>query len=87
MTAETNIVINETEDALLVPAGAVEGNAVWVVQDGKLARRIVETGAKTPSAVEIRTGITVEDIVVLDATAGFEEGQSVHIKMTDWKAP
>lgn len=87
MTAETNIVINETKDALLVPAGAVEGNAVWIVQDGKPARRIVETGAKTPSAVEIRSGITPEDVVILDAAAGFEEGQSVHIKMTDWKAP
>lgn len=87
MTAETNILINETKDALLVPAGAVEGNAVWIVRDGKLARRSVETGAKTPSAIEIRSGITAEDIVVLDAAAGFEEGQNVHIKMTDWKAP
>ena len=29
MSAETNIVIEQREDALLVPAGAVVGDAVW----------------------------------------------------------
>jgi multidrug efflux system membrane fusion protein len=87
MTAETNILISETKDALLVPASAVKGDAVWVVQDGKLLRRNVETGAKTPAAVEVRGGITAEDVVVLDPGANPEEGQSVHTKMTDWKAP
>ncbi|MCE7886914.1 MAG: efflux RND transporter periplasmic adaptor subunit [Alphaproteobacteria bacterium PRO2] len=87
MTAETNILISETKDALLVPTAAVKSDTVWVVQDGKLARRTVETGAKTPSAVEIRSGITAEDVVVLDPGASPEEGQNVHIKMTDWKAP
>lgn len=87
MTAETNIVVSETKDALLVPAGALDGQAVWVVQDGKLSRRAVETGTKTSSAVEIRSGIAQEDVVISGPRADFTEGQDVHIKMTDWKAP
>ncbi|MGB4106577.1 MAG: efflux RND transporter periplasmic adaptor subunit [Alphaproteobacteria bacterium] len=87
MTAETNIVISETKDALLVPAGALDGEAVWIVQEGKLSKRGVETGARNSSAVEIRSGITQDDAVVSAPRADFEEGQKVHIKMMEWKAP
>ncbi len=87
MTAETNIIVSETKDALLVPAGALDGQALWMVQDGKLSKRGVETGTKSSSAVEIRSGISQDDVIVSAPRADFTEGQSVHIKMMEWKAP
>lgn len=86
MTAETNIVVNETRDALLVPAGAVKDQAVWVVAEGKLSKREVEVGAETPSAAQIVKGITENDVVLSAPPDGLMEGQEANIKMTDWKA-
>jgi multidrug efflux system membrane fusion protein len=86
MTAETNIIISETKDALLVPASAIKNKTVWIVQDGKLAQREVETGAETPSVSQIVSGLTEEDVVLSSPREGLKEGASANIKMTDWKA-
>lgn len=87
MTAETNIVINETKDALLIPTAAVKDGAVWIVADGKLAKREIETGAKTTEATQVLKGLSADDVVVSSYGSGFSEGQDAHTKMTDWKAP
>jgi multidrug efflux system membrane fusion protein len=87
MTAETNIVIRETRDALLVPASAVSNGAVWVVRDGKAVKQPVEIGAQNPQAVEIRDGIMEEDVVILDVAQPLEEGQDINIHLKEWKAP
>lgn len=85
MTAETNIIIRQDENALLLPAGAVEDGAAWLVRDGRLARRAVETGARSSAFVEIRDGLGEDDIVLRDpAGAGAEEGRAVQARLRDW---
>ncbi len=74
MTAENNIIIREVKDALLVPASAVKGNTLWLVKDGALKLAHVTVGAKGTAQVEIREGITVEDIVVSNPAASLTEG-------------
>lgn len=87
MTAETNIIISKTENALLVPAGAVDNNSIWVVADGKLQKKKVETGAKNEETVEIKSGISADDIVLSTYSHEYREGQEADIKIKDWKAP
>ncbi|MBN8530886.1 MAG: efflux RND transporter periplasmic adaptor subunit [Alphaproteobacteria bacterium] len=65
MTAEVNIIIRETKEALLVPASALTDGALWVVKDGVLDERKITAGAKTPERVEIVSGVTTEDLVVI----------------------
>lgn len=77
MTTETNIVLRQSENALLLPASAVQGDAVWLVDDGHLARRKVTIGAKGASEVEIRDGITANEWVVAAPAPGLRAGQPV----------
>lgn len=77
MTVEANIVINETEQALLVPASAVVGDHVWSVIGGALNQQSVAVGAKGPQLVEIREGLTKESLVVVSPTKELRAGQRV----------
>lgn len=77
MTAETNIITHEKDNALLVPTSAVVKNEVWVVNDGKLAQQAVKVGAKGPEQTEITDGLTTNDLVVKNPTAKLEEGQKI----------
>ncbi len=79
MTAEVNIVVRESESSLLLPASAVQEDAVWLVVDGRLVRRKVFVGAKGEKQVEIREGIRSDDQVVLQPDAGLEEGKRVRV--------
>src|SRR6185437_1967818 len=47
MTAETNIILRRDEHALLLPAGTVTQDMVWVVDNDRLVRRKVTVGART----------------------------------------
>jgi RND family efflux transporter MFP subunit len=46
MTAEVNIIIRESSDALLVPASAIKDGSIGVMEEGKIALKPVETGAR-----------------------------------------
>jgi len=83
MTAETNIVVHRNLHALLVPSEAVAGSAVWIVENGKLVRRPVITGASGPQWVEILSGLSRRDAVVAAASDSFKAGQSVQARITD----
>jgi multidrug efflux system membrane fusion protein len=78
MTAETNIVVHENKNALLIPANAFADGKVWVVRDGRLAQIAVTTGAKGADQVEIRAGLTQNDLVATNPDANFKEGERVH---------
>jgi membrane fusion protein, multidrug efflux system len=77
MTAETNIVLRQEDDALLVPASAVQDDTVWLVADGRLVPREVTLGAKGATEVEILSGIAEGDRIVAAPVAGMRAGQAV----------
>ena len=87
MTAETNIIIRETEDALLLPSSAIELGRVWLLKNGKLVRTDVEIGAKDSDQEEIISGITQEDMVVRKPTLSLNEGQNARPNLVQWKTP
>ncbi len=77
MTAETNIVLRENKDALLLPASAVRDNKVWLVRDGHISAHRVTVGAKSADRIEITQGIAPTDTVVANPDATLREGQRV----------
>lgn len=86
MTAETNIVIREESNALLIPASAVKDeNKVFVMQGGKVTEIEIETGAKTPEIVEVRKGLNDNDIVIRDAAQEIAAGDKPSTRLEEWK--
>ena len=77
MTAETNIVLRQNEQALLVPADAVRQDTVWQVADERLTPRHVEIGAKGASEVEILSGLDAGDWIVAAPVPDLRAGQRV----------
>ncbi len=77
MTAETNIVLRKADNALLVPAGAVQQDTVWRVADGKLEKQKVTVGAKDAREVEILSGLSENDRIVASPTPGLTAGERV----------
>lgn len=86
MTAETNIVTQEKESALLVPLQSVADGKIWTVESGKLKSRPVRTGMKTLRAIEILEGIDENSVVITDADRDMKDGQDVSVMMKEWKA-
>ena len=56
MSVEANIVTREKPNALLVPADAVQGNAVFVVDGSRVRKREVKVGIRGTRAVEMLSG-------------------------------
>ena len=80
MTVEANIVVRETQDAVLVPTTAVRDGGVYVVTAERCHRRAVETGVAGPQLTEIRSGLTVGETVVVEPPAGLASGDRVRIE-------
>ena len=70
------------EDAILPLQGA---NFVWVVTDGKAARRQVGLGVRTPGFVEITSGVDAGEKVVVGGQERLFEGAAVMAKEVDRK--
>jgi membrane fusion protein, multidrug efflux system len=68
------------EDAVLPLQGA---NFVWVVNEGKAARRQVELGVRTPGFVEIKSGVERNQQVVVGGQERLAEGAPVQIKLVE----
>lgn len=79
MTVETNIVVREVSEALLVPASAViDSRAVLVLDGDRLRSRAVKTGIRGRQAVEILEGLQLGEGIVADPT-GRREGERVRL--------
>ncbi len=77
MSLEANVITREKPGALLVPADAVQGTTVFVVEGSRLTKRPVEIGIRGTRAVEILSGVTENDRVVSPAVTGLADGQRV----------
>jgi len=80
MSAETNIVIEQREGALLLPAAAVVDGHVWLVEQGRARRRAVTVGVRGPEKVEIRAGLAEDARVIATPPEGLEEGDRVALQ-------
>ncbi len=80
--ARAQIVVNESEEALAVPASALVTFAgiqkVVVAENGKALEKAVTTGRRAAGWVEIVSGIAAGELVVLDP-AGLRNGHPIAI--------
>ena len=80
MSTETNIVIEERPNALLVPITALAGDAVWVYADGRVQRRVLRLGVRAPERVEVLSGLADGDRIVAVPPTSLEDGQRVRAR-------
>ncbi len=80
MSVEANIVTREKPDALLLPADAVLGNAVYVIAGGRARKREVVIGIRGTRAVEIVSGVTANERVASPAPTDLADGVRVRVR-------
>lgn len=79
MSVEANIVTREKENALLIPADAVQGAHVFVVNGHVARRREVSIGIRGTRAVEIVDGLTEQDRVISPVSSAIADGRRVRL--------
>lgn len=77
MTAETNIILNESPNALLVPSPAVREGKIQVVAGDSVHIREVQTGSRGPEQTEILSGLTDTDKILKTFDSNLHEGQKI----------
>lgn len=81
MFARFTVAYEKHEDALLIPRIAVveedDEAVVYVVNDGAVTRRIIETGVTTGDQVEILNGLVESEDIVVVGHAGLRDGSKV----------
>lgn len=69
------------EQALVIPVGAVntdkEGDFVYVVENGIVTRKSIQTGISSDVYMEVLEGLNEGDQVMAEASAGIAEGMAV----------
>jgi membrane fusion protein (multidrug efflux system) len=67
--------------ALVIPAAALlnedDESTVYVVSNGEVIRRTVETGIETDGSVEILSGLSEDDVIVVVGHSGLRSGSKV----------
>ena len=79
MSVEANVVTREKPGALLVPAEAMQGATVFVIEAGRLRKQAVTVGIRGTRAVEILSGVGAQDRVASPITAEMADGRRVRV--------
>src|SRR5881396_3338941 len=91
MFIEAHLVTGVRPKAIVIPEEAVvpaEGaNAVWVVVDGKVNRRQVDLGVRTPGFVEVTKGVNAGEQVVVGGLELLAPGAPVMARVVERKPP
>jgi RND family efflux transporter MFP subunit len=81
--AELDFSRSEALAGLFVPSQALlkddQGSYVWVVEDGRLARREVQVLPVTPRFVQVQSGLQPQDKVVVESASSLREGLAVSV--------
>ena len=81
MTVEVNVVVNVSKGALLVPAEAVNGDAVFVVDAGNVARRRqLKVGIRGLTEVEVLSGLAEDGRVIVPFPEDLADGARVRAR-------
>ncbi|WP_204050375.1 efflux RND transporter periplasmic adaptor subunit [Microbispora siamensis] len=81
MSAVVRLAVRRSENATAVPASAIvtsgRDTIVWAVRDGKAERRVVRLGAQGDAFVEILSGVSPGERVVVKGADAVRPGQSL----------
>jgi RND family efflux transporter MFP subunit len=79
MSVEANIITREKPNALLVPADAIQGNVVFVIDGTQVRRREVKIGIRGTRNTEILSGLTDGERVASPAATGLKDGDRIRV--------
>jgi RND family efflux transporter MFP subunit len=82
MSVEANVVTREKAGALLIPADALQGASVLVIERNRARRRSVEVGIRGTRSVEIVAGLREGEQVASPAPANLADGAGVRVGAT-----
>ncbi|MEO7219854.1 MAG: efflux RND transporter periplasmic adaptor subunit [Gemmatimonadaceae bacterium] len=78
MFIEARLATATRANAIVVPEDAVQplrtANIIWVVDKGKASRRVVQLGPRSQGFVEVSTGVTAGELVVVGGLERMSEG-------------
>ena len=77
MSVEANVVTREKPNALLVPADAVQGSSVYVLEGNVVHKRDIKIGIRGTRAVEVLAGLKMNDRIVSPAATDLTDGKRV----------
>jgi HlyD family secretion protein len=69
-----------TKNVVVVPAGAVQGDHVFVVLKNRAIRRSVTTGGSSGKGVIVESGLTGGEDLIVSPPADLKDGQKVEVK-------
>jgi RND family efflux transporter MFP subunit len=79
MSVEANIVIREKAHALLIPADALQGGAVFVIEGNLVRKREVTVGIRGTRAIEVLSGLSEGERVASPAVTDLKDGARIRI--------
>jgi len=81
MFGRFRIAYEEHDNALVIPVDALvdedDESAVYVVNNGEVVRRVIETGIESGGEVEILGGLTEADVIVVVGHSNLRDGSKV----------
>ena len=84
MFADVTVTLGTIEDAIVVPSFAVvptlDGQRVFVVENGMAQPRNVSLGIRTDSTVQVTDGLALQDTVITSGIQGLRAGLPVRIE-------
>ena len=79
MYARVNVLLDEADDAILVPSNAISGSAVFIARDGIAHKVPVKTGIEADGKVQILEGVDAGDQVVVAGISQLSDGTPVNV--------
>ncbi len=73
------MITREKPGALLVPADAVQGNSVFVIDGSRVRKRDVKIGIRGTRQIEILSGLSEGERVASPAATGLKDGNRVRV--------
>lgn len=81
MFARAELLLGETTSAISIPVAAIREEAgktsVFVIENGRLARRAIETGMASSGMIQITQGLAVGETVIAAPLKNLTEGRAV----------
>jgi membrane fusion protein (multidrug efflux system) len=90
--AHTDLGVSERRNVIVVPDDAVvqraDGAVIFrLTAAGRVERRSVETGVRIEGRIEISSGLSPGDVVVVRGQARIDDGVAVSVRMADGSVP
>jgi HlyD family secretion protein len=83
MTGELAFEVAHKDRAMVIPAQALQAGIVWVVRNHRLARADPAIGLKSVERVEVLSGLSSGDTVLITPIGTLAEGQAVRTQYVD----